>query len=402
MDRKDDTFGVLYAITTLMKSCHQNIEAIMCRFLLPECAPEGIVFPCRSLCEEILAVQSCLEVLTPYFRLFNMDIDLKLFVNHICLLFPSSTADEKCFSINVTCKDPEPIENGVVTSPAVINEGHEHSLNSSSVYMCDEDYELIGHSAVYCQYSGLWSTPPRCVLKKSRKNEVIMGSVFGFLGLILIIICILCIRYRKYIMVLIYVKYAVRLKTERKDSGREVDAFIAYSEKDLLFVQQNLIKPLERKGFTTLVHHRDWPIGTWIANNIINSVGLCKRAIIVLSQNFIDSKWCRYEFEQAHKCHVEDRAFQIIVIALQDPKEWTNVPQLFQSYIKTGTYFRRCDAAFWSKLCSMMPTLNDKADFEEETEIEEETIRFEEETPEFKDETLHCVETIDFEEETFV
>ncbi len=217
---------------------------------------------------------------------------------------------------------------------------------------------MYGESTAYCRYSGEWRPIPECVLKNGNKKEIITASVLSFLVLLMVIAGILVFRYRQEIAVILYAKYGFRFKTF-KEEERKYDVFIAYNLEDIGFVKDELLNRLENAAeppFKICIHHRDFEVGDWITNNIMKAVAASKRTIIVLSQNFINSQWCRFEFAQAHFRLIADQSFKLIIIALEDPKTLKNTPKLIRTYIKTGTYIARDNKLFWEKLLYLMPS----------------------------------------------
>ncbi len=235
--------------------CHQHFEEFLCRTVLPESTKEGYVAPCKAMCEEILSFSPCTDVYQAgvvirvpreYFNLFGI-----LF----CMEFPTS-AD--CFFKKVRCKQP----------PKVAHSKKKHDLLSTASfastleYTCEKDYEIEGNDTIFCQYSGKWSDPPVCLLKKSTRDLKIISSVFGtFTGFLLFAI-ILCARYRKELVVMIYDKFGIRFVRTQEDNLR-YDAFIGYEENDFPFVRKELLTPLEilDPPFKICVEHRDFDIG---------------------------------------------------------------------------------------------------------------------------------------------
>ena len=53
-------------------------------------------------------------------------------------------------------------------------------------------------------------------------------------------------------------------------------------------------------GFSLCLHHRDWLVGEEIAENIRKSIVESQRTIVVLSQAFASSYWCKFELAMAH------------------------------------------------------------------------------------------------------
>ena len=86
---------------------------------------------------------------------------------------------------------------------------------------------------------------------------------------------------------------------------RYYDAFVSYSGLDRDFVDQELVPRLEeprygKEWYTLCLHERDFPASERTADTIIKVIKKSKRVIVVLSNNYLRSRWCKYEFEQAY------------------------------------------------------------------------------------------------------
>ncbi len=206
-----------------------------------------------------------------------------------------------------------------------------------------------------CEYSGEWSTYPKCIPISNDRLVTILGSTVGTIAAIAVVIFFIAL-FREEISVILYAKLGIRI-SKKREQDRKYDAFIAYSQEDIGFVKYQLLRPLEKMkcSYRLCIHHRDFEVGAFISTNIINAIQQSKRTIIVLSQSFIDSEWCKFEFEQAHLQLLKDKSYKILVIALDEPKNMTNVPKLIQSFITTRTYLMRTDKLFWQKLIYQMP-----------------------------------------------
>ncbi|RUS91202.1 hypothetical protein EGW08_001008 [Elysia chlorotica] len=114
---------------------------------------------------------------------------------------------------------------------------------------------------------------------------------------------------RKELQALAYAKLGVRVfdkkvQIDAEDKGSKAfDAFISYSSKDDEFVAGTLVPALEdpKKGYRVCVHYRDFPVGGTITDTICRAIESSSRTILLLSQNFLKSEWCRFEF-QVNKC----------------------------------------------------------------------------------------------------
>ncbi|XP_076065334.1 toll-like receptor Tollo [Oratosquilla oratoria] len=196
------------------------------------------------------------------------------------------------------------------------------------------------------------------------KHEVLEDYVFlptitlsAFALLLLVTLLIFCNRNR--MRVWLYAKYGVRLfyKSEYEgDRDKLFDAFVSYSSKDEVFVTQILAPELERgnPAYKLCLYYRDFPVGAYIADTIVSAVESSKRTIIILSENFIKSEWCRFELRSAHHQVLKDRRRRLIVILLGDVPQRDLDPDI-RLYLKTNTYLKWGDTQFWEKLKFAMP-----------------------------------------------
>ncbi|XP_026225562.1 toll-like receptor 2 [Anabas testudineus] len=45
------------------------------------------------------------------------------------------------------------------------------------------------------------------------------------------------------------------------------------------------------------LHKRDFLPGQWVVDNIMSAMELSRRTVFILSENFVQSDWCRYELD---------------------------------------------------------------------------------------------------------
>lgn len=141
-----------------------------------------------------------------------------------------------------------------------------------------------------------------------------------------------------------------------EDKDRPYDAFVSYSNLNEEFVVQELAPRLENgyKHFKLCLHYRDFPVGASIAETIVKSVEASKRTIILVSSNFIESEWCKFEFQTAHQQVLTERKNRVIMILLHDIDE-SKLDQTLKLYMRTRTYLKYDDPWFWEKLMFAMP-----------------------------------------------
>ncbi|KAJ8673123.1 hypothetical protein QAD02_004385 [Eretmocerus hayati] len=146
------------------------------------------------------------------------------------------------------------------------------------------------------------------------------------------------------------------MKVKKIDWDKSYDVFLCFSHDDVDFVEEELVSRLEAgpDPYTICLHHRNWLAGEWIPDQIANSIGDSRMTIMVLSPNFIRSRWGRHEFRIAHQQGVIENKNRLIIILYGD----INVQQLdseLQRYLRMNTYIRWGDPWFWTKLKASLP-----------------------------------------------
>nr|QIX11779.1 toll-like receptor 1 type 2 [Chrysolophus pictus] len=106
---------------------------------------------------------------------------------------------------------------------------------------------------------------------------------------------------------------------EERETGLQFHAFISYSERDSLWVKNELIPNLEKgEGCIQLCQHeRNFMPGKSIVENIINCIEKSYKSIFVLSPNFVQSEWCHYELYFAHHKLFSENSNSLILILLE-------------------------------------------------------------------------------------
>ncbi|XP_030347692.1 toll-like receptor 6 isoform X1 [Strigops habroptila] len=106
---------------------------------------------------------------------------------------------------------------------------------------------------------------------------------------------------------------------EEQETVLQFHAFISYSERDALWVKDELIPNLEKgEGCVQLCQHeRNFIPGKSIVENIINCIEKSYKSIFVLSPNFVQSEWCHYELYFAHHKLFSENSNSLILILLE-------------------------------------------------------------------------------------
>ncbi|KAJ2946646.1 hypothetical protein O0L34_g12703 [Tuta absoluta] len=172
----------------------------------------------------------------------------------------------------------------------------------------------------------------------------------GLLALVLMAI-VLNYRFGQDIRVFLYARgWCLCCVKEDEEDERSYDAFVSFCHEDDDFVCHELVPKLEELGYKLCIHHRDWPPGDLIPNQIIRSVETSRKTVIVLSKNFACSLWGSLEFRTAHARALKDGVARVILLILDDVIASENLDRDIRSYIRTNTYVKWNDPWFWNKI----------------------------------------------------
>ncbi len=169
-------------------------------------------------------------------------------------------------------------------------------------------------------------------------------------------------KYKGYIKVWLYAHFNIHPwdKVKENMNEKDYDAFISYfgADPDEHWVHGTLVPYLEAPqcGFHLSIHQRDFVPGIAISKNITMAIEYSRRTILVLSPNFLQSGWCDFEFQNAHRRVLEDRSNYLIIVLLAEI-DTDKIDKLFKFYLETRTYLDVKDKNFWNKLLYLMPTV---------------------------------------------
>uniref|UniRef100_A0A9R1SLS6 Toll-like receptor 4 n=2 Tax=Cyprinus carpio TaxID=7962 RepID=A0A9R1SLS6_CYPCA len=159
-----------------------------------------------------------------------------------------------------------------------------------------------------------------------------------------------------------YLQYCWILLRGYRSPGQQecsYDAFVIFSSYDEVWVMNELMENLENgvPPIQLCLHMRDFQAGKSIASNIIDEgIMGSRKIIVVVSQHFIDSAWCRFEFELAQSRFIMERNANIIIIILEDVEE-RKTKKVFglHKHLKNNTYLKwsrdpLSNMRFWKRL----------------------------------------------------
>uniref|UniRef100_A0A673J7D6 Toll-like receptor 4 n=1 Tax=Sinocyclocheilus rhinocerous TaxID=307959 RepID=A0A673J7D6_9TELE len=159
-----------------------------------------------------------------------------------------------------------------------------------------------------------------------------------------------------------YLQYCCILLRGYRSPGQQecsYDAFVIFSSYDEVWVMNELMENLENSvpPIQLCLHMRDFQAGKSIASNIIDEgIMGSRKIIVVVSQHFIDSAWCRFEFELAQSRFMMERNANIIIIILEDVEERKSKKVFgLHKHLKKNTYLKwsrdpLSNMRFWIRL----------------------------------------------------
>ncbi|KAM7093810.1 toll-like receptor 4 isoform 1-T1 [Molossus nigricans] len=177
---------------------------------------------------------------------------------------------------------------------------HRHLLEGAEQMMCVKPLDMQGMPVLSFRNA-------TCQLSKT----IISVSVLSIL--VVSVVAILVYKFYFHLMLLAGCK--------RYGKGESTyDAFVIYSSHDEDWVRNELVKNLEEgvPPFQLCLHYRDFIPGVAIAANIIQEgFHKSRKVIVVVSQHFIQSRWCIFEYEIAQTWQFLSSHAGIIFIILQ-------------------------------------------------------------------------------------
>ncbi|CAF4851111.1 unnamed protein product [Pieris macdunnoughi] len=191
---------------------------------------------------------------------------------------------------------------------------------------------------------------------------MMVSTLTGFM-LILLALVVLFL-FRDSLRVWLYTNCGIRvfaLNGTFEESEKLYDAYVCYSPKDEEFVVQSLATELENgnPSYHLCLHYRDIPHHgaqyMQCAPPVVEAAEASKRVILVLTRNFMQTEWSRYEFRQGLHEALKGCIYKLVLIeecsviadAMCDPD--------LRPYLKTGTRLRWGQKRFWERLRYIMP-----------------------------------------------
>ncbi|XP_072945074.1 uncharacterized protein [Epargyreus clarus] len=176
-------------------------------------------------------------------------------------------------------------------------------------------------------------------------------------------------KYRTYIRYWIFlskVALGKRLmwKTSQKttrDTVYKYDAFVSYCGEDRDFVAEMISQLESNPPYLKLcIYERDFEIGAFISECVCNGINESRYVILIVSNSFAKSQWCRWEmnFAEYHRLFLEDGTTHdpLVIIKIGEvEKKYLTTPLRY--LLKTKIYHlwdERHPDKFWKRLRTVL------------------------------------------------
>jgi hypothetical protein len=329
-------------IIEFVKNCHQHAATAGCMDIFPQLKHGKIYLPCRQLCEEI--VIGCHKELMG--NGFELGCDYYSNVTSECYYQPVN-----CPSLNES--EFEGVEFKYIKKG---NHFEGHSPVDQVSASCKQGYVYdIGDKVRKCQFTGKWSGNPfRC---QSKTNTILIVSLVAGPVAVLAMVIVACVIATRKEVILVSDTMPVA------QDGRcyRYDSFICYSDEDQEKIK-DMCKILESDEHDMIlcIHRRDFNPGVHISMNIDGAIRQSRSAVIILSKNFLNSGWCKKEFEVAITQQSHTPGYKVVVICLDDPSEFdakdvSKVPTYIMRFINCRTYLQFNCHHFMERVVQCLP-----------------------------------------------
>ena len=136
----------------------------------------------------------------------------------------------------------------------------------------------------------------------------------------------------------------------------EYDAFVAFHESDLTFVTTEIVPNLEKDDeFKLCIHHRNFIVGGSIEESILAAIEKSRKTVVILSENFLKSGWCDFEYKMARVRGFDEGVDIIIPIIKGELSNVENMSRSIRALLRKNTYIQWPEHQnqvdeFWQKL----------------------------------------------------
>ena len=221
----------------------------------------------------------------------------------------------------------------------------QHSKRSKIIFKELKTYSCTFSNSTRSNFSELPDTIARLNKECASYIGIIIASVITVTALLISVCGGVIYRYRWRIRYFYYMAKRSYRGNARSRNGHyrhmfHFDAFISYSSDDRKIALHDFrLNVEENHGLRLCFHERDFIPGFDIAENISNAIHDSRKVICILSDSFLTSSWCMYEFNFAlmERIHRPDAENMLFLVRLKNfnPEK---APRSILQFIRDTTY----------------------------------------------------------------
>ncbi|CAH1792099.1 unnamed protein product [Owenia fusiformis] len=197
------------------------------------------------------------------------------------------------------------------------------------------------------------------MLKLSCWENVILASGISCGVLLLLVLLIVFTYRRRYKLNYLYLQLRAALRHHNQENRDFIfDGFISYSSFDKIWGLETLYAKLASVyGYNICIDDRNFKPGATLTEIIVDTISNSNKIILIISQNFLRSKWCQFEMNLA-RGELANRGRDCLILILKEPIG-VLPPELIsptlRSLLETRVYLEWSDDVdridvFWRKL----------------------------------------------------
>ncbi|XP_025105090.1 toll-like receptor 2 [Pomacea canaliculata] len=205
-------------------------------------------------------------------------------------------------------------------------------LNRDS-YICTNPPTMVG-----VRLEDVSLSEQACIFNYNTYIAILLVSIFT---VVITLLCALVYRFRWQCRFLVYTlqhRWSDRQGRTGVQTASIYDIFVSYDNRDNQWVHQVLQKELENnRRFRLCLHDRDFLPGKFISHNIIERLEESRAILLVLSNSFLKSEWCRFEMFLGVKSGLAEKRLVVVPVLLEDLDK-TLVDSFVCTLLHTTTY----------------------------------------------------------------
>lgn len=182
---------------------------------------------------------------------------------------------------------------------------------------------------------------------------MVLGVLILVLLSVSLCIAVVYLTRKREIKVWMYAHGLRCVKERDLDSDKVFDVFMSFSSKDSDWAYTYLIPGIEKAGFSVCTYDRNFKGGFMLQDIIQDAVSSSRRTLLLLTRNFVESEWCRWEFRVAYQCALQDKVNRLIVVVIDKIPDGVDDDLLV--YMRATNYLRWGEKHFWHKLKYSLP-----------------------------------------------